>query len=408
MTPRHVVAALLLLPAVLVARDHTAISQRAQSARGTQPAREADPGRARIAAGAAKLYDTSVLHRIDIVIAAEDVNKIPRRTTERVRCTFTIDGLTLQDVGVRQAGGVYHPYQPISNKPSLSLKFDEFVKGQRVFNLDKLILKNELQDRSLVNEHMSYEVLRRAGLAAPMTAHARVTINGIDNGIYLMREPVDKEFLTRNFGTSYKDGNLYEIENVREFVSDPGYPALDDEGKDGRNRNDLVRFAEAIRAATPDTFVSILSPMLDIDRFATFIAAETAIGHWDGFVYKNNNTYIYAHPKDGKYVFIPYGTDQAFAALGTSSFGGTPRALSYLAQKFLAVPVLAERVRSEFDRITREPVWNQQVLMDRLDRAGRVLATADTTGRTASDVERFVSLRPAIERIIRSGGPAIR
>ena len=97
-----------------------------------------------------------------------------------------------------------------------------------------------------------------------------------------------------------------------------------------------------------------------------------------------------------------------FAALGTSSFGGTPRALSYLAQKFLAVPVLAERVRSEFDRITREPVWNQQVLMDRLDLAGRVLATADTTGRTASDVERFVSLRPAIERIIRSSGPAIR
>src|SRR5262245_55759510 len=106
---------------------------------GRAPVPQPDRARARVEAGAARLYDTSLLHRIDIAIAAEDVDKIPRRTTERVRCTFTIDGRTLENVGVRQAGGVYHPYQPITNKPSLSLKFDEFVKGQLLFDLDKLV-----------------------------------------------------------------------------------------------------------------------------------------------------------------------------------------------------------------------------------------------------------------------------
>ena len=48
----------------------------------------------------------------------------------------------------------------------------------------------------LVGEHMTYEVYRRAGIAAPMTAHAHVTINGIDSGIYVMREPVNRDFLT--------------------------------------------------------------------------------------------------------------------------------------------------------------------------------------------------------------------
>src|SRR5262245_13995398 len=88
------------------------------------------------------LYDTSVLHRIDIVIPAEDANKLLNRTDTRIRCTFTIDGRTLHDVGVRQAGGIYHPYVPITNKPSLSLKFDEFTRKQELFGVDRLVLKN--------------------------------------------------------------------------------------------------------------------------------------------------------------------------------------------------------------------------------------------------------------------------
>src|SRR5215212_8693393 len=117
-----------------------------------------DPVQARAQAGAAKLYDTAVLHAIDITIAPEDARRIINRTEERISCTFTMDGQTLKNVGVRQSGGIYHGYVPIEGKPSLSLKFDEFEKGQLLFDLDKLVLKNELQDQSLVNEHLTYEV----------------------------------------------------------------------------------------------------------------------------------------------------------------------------------------------------------------------------------------------------------
>ena len=239
---------------------------------------------------------------------------------------------------MRQSGGSYHPYQPITNKPSLSLKFDEFVDGQKLFGLDKLILKNELQDVSFLSEHLTYEVFRRAGLAAPLTAHAQVTINGLDSGIYVMREPVDKEFLTRNFGSRFKNGNLYEIETL-DFVYAPLFPPLDDEGVKGRTRADLVALATAVRSSTPDTFIATVGPLVDLDRLITFVAAETVTVHWDGFAGNNNNTYIYAHPKDGRFILLPWGADQTLGLGRNGGFrrGNGPR--SALVQRLMSVPV---------------------------------------------------------------------
>ena len=76
----------------------------------------------RLKASVARVYDTRVLHRIEIVIAPQDAAKIQDRATERVRCTFSFDGLVLKDVGVRQAGGSFNPRE-------IRLK-DEVEKGR--------------------------------------------------------------------------------------------------------------------------------------------------------------------------------------------------------------------------------------------------------------------------------------
>src|SRR5687767_15038980 len=109
---RHwlLLVALLLLPEVLAGQ------------RGGPGKPAADPAQARAQAGTAKLYDTSVLHRISVVIDEAEAPKLQRRTDERLRCTFMIDGITLKDVGVRQSGGVYHPYVHITNKRRLGLR----------------------------------------------------------------------------------------------------------------------------------------------------------------------------------------------------------------------------------------------------------------------------------------------
>jgi len=389
--------------AVLVWAGGQAVSGSGQNPPQARPAPVApDRAQLRARAAAAKVYDTSLLHHIDVVIAPEDVSKIPRRTEERVQCTFTFDGHRLENVGVRQSGGVYHPYLPITSKPSLSVKFDEFVKDQTLLGVTKIILKNELQDYPLINEHVTYEVFRRAGLAAPLTAHAQVTINGIDSGIYLMREPIDKQFFVRNFGKGSDGGNLYEIENVRDFVFDPAYPALDHEQRDSRSRADLLRLAAVIRSSTPSTFVADVSPLVDLDRFITFFAAEAATLHWDGFAYHNNNAYLYARPMDGRFIFIPWGADQTLGG-ASGRWRGNMQPSSFLAQKVLTVPELEKQFRDEVDRIGRRPVWDQKVLLDRVAEVARILGTVDPSGRTGSDVARFTNYRGSVESYIKSG-----
>ena len=148
-------------------------------ARGAAP-QPADARQERLKAAVARVYDTSILHRVEIEIAAEDARTILNRTTERVRCTFTFDGVVLKDVGVRQAGGTFNRFVSIDQKPTLSVKFDDFVDKQTLHGLEKMVLKDGRQDTGFVGEHLTYEVYRRAGIAAPMTAHAHVTINGQD------------------------------------------------------------------------------------------------------------------------------------------------------------------------------------------------------------------------------------
>jgi hypothetical protein len=79
------------------------------------------------------------------------------------------------------------------------------------------------------------------------------------------------------------------------------------------------------------------------------------------------------------------------------------QARSFLAQKVLAVPALAQQFQEEVDRIGRRPVWDQKVLLDRVADVARILGTVESSGRTGSDVARFASYRSFVESYIKSG-----
>src|SRR5205823_1060928 len=100
------------------------------------------------------------------------------------------------------------------------IKFDQFVPDQGIFGLHKIALDNSKQDASFLDEHLAYELHRWAGLPAPLTAHAVVSLNGRVMGIYVLKEPVDKQFLGRAFGHANRNGNLYEGTLV-DFVAKP-------------------------------------------------------------------------------------------------------------------------------------------------------------------------------------------
>jgi hypothetical protein len=373
---------------------------------GRGEARQAtDPRQERLTAAVARVYDTSVLHRIDIKIAPEDARTILNRLTDRVRCTFTFDGLVLRDVGIRQAGGTFNRFVSIDQKPTLSVKFDDFVDGQHLHGLEKMVLKDGRQDSGFVGEHLTYEVYRRAGIAAPMTAHAQVTINGQDSGIYTFREPINRDFLTRNFGRAFSNGNLYELNYGPDPMRSPQQVRLKDEAEQKRTRTELTHAAEAVMAASPETFAAEISRYLDLDRYITFYAVEAATSNYDGFSFNTNNAYIYTHPKDGRLITIPYGADSSFWAEAGITKIRSPfqRARSALPSRVQSIPELAQQFATEVARVGSAPVWDKQVLLDRLSQVEKILATAPTSGRSALDVKRFAAYRPTIEAFINAG-----
>jgi spore coat protein CotH len=387
------------IPAVLALLS--ALSLRLPAAAGSVGA--PDPKQAAQQQAVDRVFDVSRLHLIDIAVSAEGVLHLADRSETRYRCTVTFDGLELKDVGVRQAGGVFHPYQSINGKPSLSLKFNEFVKGQRLHGLEKLVLKNQAQDQTLLNEHLTYEVFRRAGVPAPRTAYAVVRLNGRTAGIYLMREPVDDDFMLRNFGSANTGGNLYELEfHAGDFVRNPGWVDLKDEAKEERSRADLLALAGAVAAPPDGGYVGNLATRLDLDRAATYFAVETLTGHWDGVSFRNNNTYLYHLPKEDRFVIIPHGADQSFGGRGGfRGGGGMPPEM--LAQRFRTVPELAARYEAALARAGRAPVWDEPALLARVDQIGKLLTSYAHPAEIASDLTRFTVNRPWVEAYIRTG-----
>jgi spore coat protein CotH len=372
----------------------------------------ADPAGRAAAAAAEPAYVTRVfglakLHRIEIVVPEASLVHFQDRNAGRVKGTISFDGTVLRDIGVRQQGGTFLPYVGINGKPSLSLKFNEFTTGQELFGLKKLILKNQAQDRSLVNEHLTYEVFLRAGYPAPLTSYAQVKLNGIDQGIYLLREPINQQFLVRHFGKDRSKGNLYEIVQDIDPVRFPERLDLKDEEEDKRSRDDVRSLAVAARSATPETFAQVIAPHLDLDRFITYFALETATSHADGYANNTNNTYLYHMPGDDRFVFLPQGADQSFWAAAQSKriyAPGQLRTAGSLARQVLDVPELRKKFDAEFQRVGRAPVWDKAALLARVAQVERLLAMATPGPKVTADVAKFQRLRPLIEAFINNGG----
>src|SRR6185369_2017183 len=95
-----------------------------------------------------------------------------------------------------------------SLKRSFKLELNKYVKGQKIAGISKLNLHNNVTDASWMNEVLSYQLFRDAGVPSPRTAFARVyvTVPGkFDKkylGLYSLVEDIDKTFAQDRFATT--------------------------------------------------------------------------------------------------------------------------------------------------------------------------------------------------------------
>jgi len=232
----------------------------------------------------------------------------------------TVDGQTFSNVGVRKKGF----FGSLSTtRPSLKVKFDEFVGGQEIGSLDRLTLNNNLQDPAHVKQCLAYKVMAEAGVPAPRCNFAHLTVTVVEGGggttvevdrIYTNVESIKDPFLRRNFGSDQDDGRLYEG-TLSDFW--PGSYRNTIEPKTPEAAADTSEI-DALTTALFDAGLSdaarlaAVQGLVDVDDFLTFWAAEGLVGHWDGYVDDQNNFWFYVDPADGLIRFIPWGTDDTW------------------------------------------------------------------------------------------------
>lgn len=304
--------------------------------------------------------------------------------------TVTVDGETLENVGIRKKGFVG---SRSDSKPSLKFHFDKYVDDQYLGGvMERMMLNNSIQDASKINTCLSYWTYAAAGHAAPRCNFATVSVNGTKLGLYIHVEEIKDPFLQRHFESA--EGNLYEG-TISDFT--PKYRGTIEKknNEDVDDWSDIDAVVEALQDPS-GTGLEKLARIVDLDRYLSYWALEVLTWSVDGYSANRNNFYFYREP-DGAFVFIPWGADQAFRYYNSFSlFDDDPSPPSSVIAK-AAIP---NRLYNDPDwrlkyvatlRNILDTVWDEDTLLATVDKMAVIVqqhSLQELKKAAADDAER--------------------
>lgn len=284
------------------------------------PAAPAFPGAPR----AASADDSRDLHRNTFGVA------IPW-TTGTLEC----DGATFRDVGVRAKGNYTLMASARSLEKSLKLDLDRRVKGQSLDGLRMLNYHSGVSDRSGAREALAYAAFRAAGVAAPRTRFAELTLTvpgrheGEFVGVGTVVEQIDARFLAAHFGDG--TGMLLKPEGLQggpAWLGEQWAPYAErfrpEKEPKEREKRTLVDFCRLVSEGSDEDFAEKIGTFLDVDAFLRFIAANCVLANLDSYLAYGHNYCLYLDPGSRRFVFIPWDLD---LSLATWPAAGTPEQL---------------------------------------------------------------------------------
>lgn len=160
------------------------------------------------------IFDTSYVHKIDIVMNDWDNFIENCESEEYSNCTVVIDGNSYKNTAIRAKGNtsLSSVRSMNSERYSFKLEFDHYEDQKLCDGLDKLCLNNLIQDNTMMKDYLVYQMMADFGADAPLCSYAYITVNGEDWGLYLAVEGVEDSFLSRNYGLAA--GNLYKPDSM--------------------------------------------------------------------------------------------------------------------------------------------------------------------------------------------------
>lgn len=161
-----------------------------------------------------RLFDTSKVHTIDIIMNDWDEFIKTCTNEEYTDCSIIIDGESYKNISIRAKGNtsLSNVDSMNSNRYSFKVEFDHYDNNKTYHGLDKLSLNNIIQDNTYMKDYLTYQMMYKFGVSAPLSSYAYITVNGEDWGLYLAVEGVEDSFLERNYGNNV--GELYKPDSM--------------------------------------------------------------------------------------------------------------------------------------------------------------------------------------------------
>lgn len=222
-----------------------------------------------------------------------------------------------QDVNICTSGG----WTRSQRFRSFKLKSSKIFDGQNRFDYSFFPQKPYIRSKVLLIRNGGNDVwvhnarfmdpaletiIQRSGIDLDVQSYVPVIeyVNGELRGVLNMREPNNDKFADANWG--YDDEELDAFENMKM--------------KNGNNQA-IERIFELGRNATDDSAYEELKTLLDIDEFTNYMAVTMFLDNDD---WPNNNIKAYRSQHDGRYRFVSFDLDYAFALRGFNKDNDDP------------------------------------------------------------------------------------
>lgn len=160
-----------------------------------------------------RLFDTSRVHTIDIVMDDWDSFLENCESEEYSACAVVIDGESYKNVAIRAKGNTSLSSVAAlgSSRYSFKVEFDHYDDTKTYHGLDKLNLNNLIFDNTMMKDYLTYRMMAEFGVDTPLCSFVYITVNGEDFGLYLAVEGVEDAFLERNYSGT---GELYKPDSM--------------------------------------------------------------------------------------------------------------------------------------------------------------------------------------------------
>lgn len=288
-----------------------------------------------VADDAAAVYDPSKMHVIKLTLPPSSQQALENWETwqeyqpGKFSWAVSSNGVppsagaftTPEDVEIRLKGN--YSFRNLTAKSAFKVKFPKAkpFKGLRV-----LTLNNMVNDPSMIRETLAYTAYRAAGVPASRTGYAYVYVNGVDYGIHLNIETMDKIALEKLLGPFDDEvQHLYEGEDGADVHPSVKAKFEVDEG-DEADLSDLDALIAAVNSSGQQPWAQRVAGVADLEEMTRMWATEKYVGQWDGYAgqeesWTPNNYYLYSDP-NGVFQMLPWGNDESMQAHNPLTFDG--------------------------------------------------------------------------------------